>query len=92
MTSNKQYKFSNSNGYYIIFDANGYILEAKGFNFIMWTSSKNIDKDLIGKHIDDLSDRLKNYSANRDVYYNFEIEVHIPLLKLILEDLKENSR
>ena len=91
MTSNKQHKFSNSNGIYIIFDANGYILEAKGFNSIMW-ATETIDKELVGKHIDELSDMLKNNSAHRESYYNFEIKVHIPLLKLMLEDLKENSR
>lgn len=91
MLDNKQYRFSNGDDKYIIFDSTGYIIEAKGFNSIMW-APETIDRELIGKHIDELSDMLKSNSAHRESYYNFEIEVHIPLLKLMLEDLKETSR
>lgn len=51
----------------------------------MWSHSTNIDKDLIGKHVDELSKMLEKYAANREVYYNFEIQVHLELLKQMLK-------
>lgn len=85
---NKRYRFSNSNGGYVIFDSNSYILEAKGFSSLMWTTSLNIDSDLVGKHIEELAEMLKNYGSRRDVYTVFEINVHLELLKEILKDSK----
>lgn len=88
MVNNKQYYFSRGKDGYVIFDSNGYITDAKGFSFIIRTDSQNIDKDLIGKHVDELATMLKNKGANRDVYINFEIQVHIELLKEMLQNLK----
>ena len=81
MANNQNYRFSRGKDGYIIFDSKGYIVEAKGFGSLMWSSSTNIDKGLIGKHVDELADMLKEYGASREVYPNFEMQVHIELLK-----------
>ena len=86
MVNNKQYRFSRGKDGYVIFDSKGYILEAKGFGSLMWTSSQNIDKDLVGKHVDELAEMLKNNGASRDVYPNFEMQVHVELLKEMLQN------
>lgn len=86
MNSKKKYRFSNKKGGYIIFDSKGYILEAKGFGDLIWNPSLNVDKDVVGKHIDELSLMLKNNGIDRNVYLQFEIQVHIKLLKLMLEN------
>jgi hypothetical protein len=84
MANNKQYKFLRGKDGYVIFDSNGYIVEAKGFGSLMWSSSPNIDKDLVGKHIDELAEMLKKNGADCDVYLNFETQVHVNLLKQML--------
>ena len=84
-TANNQHyhRFSREKDGYVTFDSNGYIVEAKGFGSLMWSTSMNIDKDLIGKHVDELAEMLKEYGANPKVYSNFEKQVHIKLLKEI---------
>lgn len=84
--NNRHYRFSREKDGYVIFDSNGYIVEAKGFGSLMWSTCMNIDKDLIGKHVDELAEMLKEYGANREVYSNFEIQVHIELLKEMLKN------
>lgn len=84
--NNQHYRFSREKDGYVIFDSNGYIVEAKGFGSLMWSPSMNIDKDLIGKHVDELAEMLKEYGANREVYSNFEMQVHIELLKEMLKN------
>lgn len=86
MANNTQYRFSRGKDGYVIFDSKGYIVEAKGFGSIMWSSSPNIDKDLVGKHVDELAELLKNYGSSRDVYLNFETQVHVELLKNMLHN------
>ena len=83
MANNIKYRFTNGENISIAFDSKGYIIEAKGFSFLLWSSNPNIDKSLIGKHVDELSDMLKKKGAYSDVYPNFETQVHIELLKMI---------
>ena len=51
----------------------------------MWfETNSNIDKELIGKHVNEVANILKDYAANKEIYYNFEKEVHLELLKEML--------
>lgn len=89
MRNKKNYKFSTTDGkVYIIFDSDGYVEEAKGFGMQMW-SNLNIDQYFIGKHVDEISKILKKNGVG-NAYNDFEINVHIPLLKLMLKE-KENK-
>lgn len=83
------YRYERGNQGYVTFDSEGYIVEAKGFGSLMWTKSPDIDKDLVGKHVDELSDMLKNHASARDVYYAFESVVHVDLLKQMLKNLNQ---
>ena len=51
---------------------------------LMWNSSSNIDKDLVGKHVDELAEMLEKNATSRNVYLEFEAHVHVGLLKKIL--------
>ena len=86
MANNTQYRYSRGKDGYVVFDSEGYIVEAKGFGSLMWSSSLNIDKDLVGKHVDKLSEMLKKNGASLDVYPNFEMQVHVDLLKQMLQN------
>ena len=81
----KKLKYSLNEDVYISFDLNGYIIEAKGFGFLMWSSNIDIDKELIGKHIDELSKMLDKNCISREVYLRFETDVHVALLKEMLQ-------
>jgi len=81
----KKLKYSLNEDVYISFDLNGYIIEAKGFGFLMWSSNIDIDKELIGKNIDELSKMLDKNCINREVYLRFETDVHVDLLKEMLQ-------
>ena len=85
MAKNTRYRFTRGDEGYITFDSNGYIVEAKGFSFLMWSSSPNIDKELVGKHVDDLAKLLEKNSC-RNVYLEFEARVHVELLKEMLKN------
>lgn len=67
----------------ISFDSKGYITEVKGFNFLMWYSN---DTDLIGKHIDELSEILEKNCLSRNIYLEFEAYVHVKVLKEMLQN------
>lgn len=88
-----KYKFSLGKSIYIIFDSNGYVLEAKGFGMLIWSnlSSLELEKDLIGKNIDEIAQLLKENGARQKYYNDFEINVHIPLLKIMLEEKEKNN-
>jgi len=83
-----EYRFSRGDDGYITFDSNGYIREAKGFASLMWTSNANIDKELVGKHVEELAEMLKRNGTSRDVYLEFEAKVHLGLLKKIVQNAK----
>lgn len=85
MANNVQYRFSRGKDGYIIFDSKGYIVEAKGFGSLMWSSNPNIDKELIGMHIDELTKMLEKNCTSREVYLEFEANVHVGLLKKMLQ-------
>ncbi len=70
----------------ITFDEKGYIVEAKGFSSLIWCTDSDIDKDLIGKHVDELAEILKEYGESKEIYYDFEIQIHLELLKQMLKD------
>ena len=89
MANNLKHRFlrgANGEDGCVAFDEKGYIIEAKGFGSLIWWPNTNIDKDLIGKHVDELAEMLKEYGANREVYSDFEIQVHIELLKKMLKN------
>ena len=86
MVNNNQYQFSRGKDGYVIFDSKGYIIEAEGFGYLMWTYSQNIDKDLVGKHVDELAEMLKKHGISPDVYLNFEAQVQVELLKEMLQN------
>lgn len=83
MANNIKYRFKSGENVSIAFDSKGYIVEAKGFSFLLWSSNPNIDKALVGKHVDELSHMLKKNGTHPDVYPKFETQVHIELLKMI---------
>ncbi len=88
MANNLNYRFSrgeDGEDGYVTFDSKGYIIEAKGFGSLMWNSG-TIDEDLIGKHVDELAEMLRKYGASREVYPDFEIKVHLELLKKMLQN------
>ena len=84
MENKKEYKYSCGKDVNVAFDENGYITKAQGFQRIMWASN-TIDKDLIGKHIDELADMLKKEGSN-ETYLEFEANVHISVLKKMLQN------
>ena len=84
-SGNNKYRFSRGEDGYIIFDSNGYIVEAKGFASLMW-ARPNVDKELIGKRADQLSKMLEKNGISRDVYLEFEANVHVELLKAMLQN------
>ena len=86
MANNTQYRFLRGNDGYITFDSKGYIVEAKGFGCLMWSSNTNIDKELVGKHVDELAKMLEKNGISRDVYLEFEAHVHVGLLKKMLQN------
>ncbi len=85
-TNKCKYRFSNGKGTDVIFDSKGRILNAKGFGLLMWSRSENIDRELIGKSVDELAKMLKEHGGSKEIYYNFEIQVHLELLKSMLEN------
>ena len=87
MSGNHYYRYTRKDEY-VVFDSNGYILEAKGYGFLMSNPDKNIDVSLIGKHVDELAEMLKENGVNREVYFEFETQVHKELLKKILKNQK----
>ena len=87
MANNKTYKFNRGEEIYVIFDTNGYVVDAKGFSSLIWTSDINLDKNIIGLHVNELAEMLKKNSANRREYINFELNVHIELLKWMVQNL-----
>ena len=89
MAYERQYHVSRGKGSYITFDSKGYIVQAKGFAELMWTPNFQVDKDLVGKHVDKLAEMLKRSSKSRNVYLEFEANVHVPLLKQMLADLSQ---
>ena len=90
MNKNKQtYKFSRGEEGHIVFDLNGYVIEAKGFGFLIWSSSLSIDKDIIGKHVDEVAEFLKKNGKSKEEYLKFETYVHLELLKEMLKNSKK---
>lgn len=87
MAASETYRFSGGEKLYIVFDQNGYVVEAKGFGKLMW-SSLSVNKDLVGKHVDEVAQMLKEKGVGT-AYSDFEINVHLPLLKTMLSQ-KEN--
>ena len=72
------YKYRLLNGgnkqTFVTFNEQGYIINAKGFgSIIWWYRKKNIDEDLIGKHVDELAEIFKKYGVRPEYYYNFEV-------------------
>lgn len=88
MANATEYRFTRGNDGYIIFDSNGYILKAKGFSFLLWCDVPDIDKELVGKHADELAEMLKKKGINKNIYLEFETYVHLELLKQMLKNLK----
>lgn len=82
MATNEEYRFSGGKDLYVVFDQKGYVVEAKGFEKLMW-SSLSVDTDLTGKHVDEVAKILKKNGVG-STYSDFEINVHIPLLKKML--------
>jgi len=86
MANNAKYRFSRGDEEYIAFDSNGYIVEAKGFGGLIWSTSINLDKELIGKHVDELAEMLKKMGVSTNEYLKFEETVRVPLLKEMLQN------
>lgn len=66
---NQLIKFSCGNTK-VIFDNNGYIVNAKGFMYVMWMPLDK-DEELIGKHITELAEMIKKYAVNPQHYISF---------------------
>ena len=83
-----KYRFSRGDKGYVTFDSKGYVVDAKGFGSLMWSSNSNVDKELVGKHVDELAEMLEKNATSRNVYLEFEVNVHVELLKKMLQDVK----
>lgn len=87
MVSSKKYRFSNSIGMYIVFDSNGYVIETKGWGHRVWcVNPDTFDSELIGKHVEEVAELIKEHAVRYEDYINFEIQVHLELLKAILKE------
>lgn len=76
----------------VTFDNNGYIVKAKGFTSVMW-STQNQDEELIGKHIIELAKILKKYAANQENYISFLENVVLKLYEMKTKDnITKNCR
>lgn len=85
MADNKEYIVQRGQ-VCIIFDSKGYILKAKGLGSLMW-SKKDIDENIIGKHIDELSEMLEKYALSKEIYLEFEAYIHVWILQKILKNM-----
>ncbi len=75
LKTKEEYGFSNG-PVHVVFDKNGFILDAKNFRrMIWWRVDEDIDKILIGKHISELSEILKKNCAYRETYMGFQKDV-----------------
>ena len=54
----------------------------------MWCDVPDIDKELVGKHVDELAEMLRKKGINKNIYLEFETYVHLELLKQMLNNLK----
>lgn len=81
MANSKRYAYSRGDNVHVTFDSEGYIIEAKGFGFIMWCHPDTINKELIGKHIDELAEMIRKYEATPGEYNAFEASVHNDFLR-----------
>ena len=85
----KKYSFCCGENIRIAFNSDGNVVKACGFSFILWApiglEVEDVDKSLIGKHVDEVADILKKYTTNHKIYENFELSVHIPMLKMLLQ-------
>lgn len=88
MPNSPKYRFSRGDKGYVTFDSKGYVVDAKGFGSLMWSSNPNVDKELVGKHVDELAEMLEKNATSRNVYLEFEVNVHVELLKKMLQDVK----
>lgn len=86
MPNTSKYRFSRGEKGYVTFDSKGYIVDAKGFGSLMWSCNPNVDKELVGKHVDELAEMLEKNGTSRNVYLEFEAEVHVGLLKKMLQN------
>lgn len=86
MPNPPKYRFSRGEKGYVTFDSKGYIVDAKGFGSLIWSCNPNVDKELVGKHVDELAEMLEKNATSRNVYLEFEAEVHVGLLKKMLQD------
>ena len=85
-SKSKKYSFSCGKNIRITFNSDGNVVKVCGFSFILWAPiGLDPDKSLIGKHVDEIADILKKYSTNHKIYENFELSVHIPMLKMLLQ-------
>ena len=90
MLNNVKYRFSRGKEGYVTFDSKGYIVDAKGFGALMWSCKPNVDKELVGKHVDELAEMLEKSATSREVYLEFETKVHLELLKKMLQNANRN--
>lgn len=88
MPNTPKYRFSRGEEGYVTFDSNGYVIDAKGFGRLMWSCNPNVDNELVGKHVDELAEMLEKNGTSRNVYLEFEAEVHVGLLKKMLQNAK----
>lgn len=89
MANNLKYRFlrgEDGKDGCVAFDEKGYIIEARGFSSLIWWPNTNIDKELIGKHVDELAEILREYGGHTESYYDFEVHVHLELLKQMLQN------
>lgn len=86
MANNTQYRFSRGKDGYVVFDSKGYIIEAKGFGSLMWSTSLNIDNDLVGKHVDELAEMLKKYVHSQlHIRTSFENKRHFKHIYFVIK-------
>ena len=84
MAKDKQYRFSKGENIYVLFDSKGNVLEAKGFGLLLQSTSQNVDKELIGKNVEELAEMLRKNGSYFNAYQEFEARVHLGLLKDML--------
>lgn len=89
MLNTPKYRFLRGKEGYVTFDSKGYIVDAKGFGRLMWSCNTNVDKELVGLHVDELAKMLEKNGISRDVYLEFEAEVHVGLLKKMLQNVND---
>lgn len=81
MANDKRYSYHKGDRVHVTFDPKGDVVEARGFEYILWCNPDTINEKLIGMNIEQLAELIREQQVCLDEYYQFEATVHLNFLK-----------